>query len=306
MDLTQATVAVTGASGFLGRAIVESLHQSKTSTIRGVVRNPQKAAPILDPIGAETRVADLGDRDALRAAFEGADVVVSNAALFAMQKMSKKFWEENRSANVEGTENVLHAAAEAGVKRLILISTFGVYRWSIFRRLSEDSPQLNGERREGGAYRATKQLAEARAWELGSELGLEITSIRPSGIYGPHDPNFMKTVKSLSKAPIFPALGVTLPLVYVGDVADAVVSGIRNDETVGKAYNTCGGRGSPGRFLSEYKRVAGRFFPILIPLPLFVGVFVDSGAAERDLGFKNRSFEAGLRESFQRDRDLLR
>ena len=117
MNLSGATVAVTGATGFLGRYVVDALLRRGTRVI-GVVRNPERV-PELAARGVEMRKADLGDMSQLSAGFRGADVVVSNAALFSVRNFN---WDEHIRTNVEGTRNVFDAVAAAGVRPVVHVS----------------------------------------------------------------------------------------------------------------------------------------------------------------------------------------
>src|SRR5438093_1079855 len=123
MDLRGAAVAVTGATGFLGRYITDVL-LARGAHVIGVVRNPGRV-PELAARGVELRQADLAERDRLAQGFAGAQAVVSNAALFSLRNRS---WEDHHRANIQGTENVFGALADAGVKRVVHVSSVAVYR----------------------------------------------------------------------------------------------------------------------------------------------------------------------------------
>src|SRR5207249_1628422 len=118
MDLRGAAVAVTGATGFLGRYRVDVL-LARGAHVIGVVRNPGRV-PELAARGVELRLADLAERDRLARGFAGAQAVVSNAALFSLRNRS---WEDHHRANIQGTENVFGALADAGVKRVVHVSS---------------------------------------------------------------------------------------------------------------------------------------------------------------------------------------
>jgi nucleoside-diphosphate-sugar epimerase len=296
MDVQGKRIAVTGASGMLGVYIARAL-LSAGARVRGVVRNPKKAAFLADE-GVEFASADLMDRGALTEAFRGCDAAVSNAALYSVTNLR---WKDNYEANKEGTENVYEALGAAGVKRAVQISTFGVYRWFPRPRVFDDSsPVLDGKKRQGGAYRATKQLSEALAFELGQRHGIAVTAVRPAGIYGARDSNLVPHLRRLMRSPVVPAPRLHFPFVYAGDVADAVVGALRNDASAGRAYLIAGRDDTVESFLRAWKDVSGSR-AALLPIPLGAGFRVDTSLAEREIGFKNRSYEAGLRETFEAD-----
>jgi len=298
MQLRGAKIAVTGATGMLGVYIVRALIK-KGAKVIGVVRNPGKAE-FLRGEGVEFRQADLMNAAALTQAFAGADALVSNAALYQLTNLD---WNQNYAANKTGTENVYQAAAKAGVKRAIQISTVGLYRFGLFKDIDEASPQVDGEAREGGAYRATKQLSEALTWKLCAQNGIRLTALRPSGIYGARDTNLMPYFKIAMKLPLLPMPGLSWPLVYAGDVADAVVAALENENSVGEAYNTTGDTRDFADFLAAWREAAGKGARV-VKLPLGLGVKFPSAKAERDLGFKNRGFVDALREIFAEDPSL--
>lgn len=290
--LENKTIAVTGASGMLGPYICRELLRCGAKVV-GVVRDPQKAA-FLAKEGVEFRRADLADRAALTAAFRGADAVVSNAAMYVMSKILFS-WDAHVAANVEGTRNVYEAMRAAGVNRAIQISTCGVYRIVPFRRYNADSPQVNGAKKQGGAYRASKQLSEQLAWDLSREYGIALTSLRPYGIYGARDTNTMPLLRMLMKIPLLPFPNLVIPLCYAGDVAIAVSGALANSAAVGKAYVTGGSDASLIDFARAAKQVWG-WGPKVLPITPRLGIYCDNSAAERDLGYKNRPFVEGLRE----------
>lgn len=297
MELQGKTVAVTGASGMIGVYICRSLLKAGAKVV-GVVRNPEKAA-FLAQEGVEFRRADLADVAALTTAFSGCDAVVANAAMYVVQK-SMHAWAEHERANLDGTRNVYEAAHQAGVKRVVQISTFGIYRWSVLRVLNEESPQLNGARRQGGPYRATKQTSEALAWELSRRYQLDTTALRPTAVYGARDYNFMRPVYKLLALPVLPMPSVSFPIVYAGDVADAVVGALRNDASIGQAYNVGGENIQVAEFMKALREVVPSA-PRVMAVPLPVGVKIDNSKAARDIGFRNRPFVEALREVVAED-----
>jgi len=296
MDLSNKTVAVTGASGMLGAYLCRALLQAGAHVV-GVVRTPQKAR-FLEREGVEFRKADLMDRAALTQAFRGADAVVSNAALYNVLNHS---WADNFRANKEGTENVYESVAAAGVKRVVHISTFGVYRWRLGGPAFDDaSPVLDGQRKQGGAYRATKQMSEALAFELSRKHGLETTALRPAGIYGARDSNMVPYLRMWFRLPLVLVPTFRFPFAYAGDIANSVVGALQNDASAGKAYITAGANTSIYDFAKAWREAAGAR-NWLVPIPMGTGVRVDCSKAEREIGFKNTPFVQGLRETFEAD-----
>ncbi|MDX5385556.1 MAG: SDR family NAD(P)-dependent oxidoreductase [Marinobacter sp.] len=292
MNLKGKTVAVTGASGMIGVYLCRSLLAAGAHVV-GVVRNPAKAAFLADE-GVEFRRADLTDAAALEAAFRGCHAVISNAAMYVATK-GFSAWHAHEKANVEGTRNVFEAAHRAGVKRIVHVSTFGIYRWSITRPMDENWPQLDGKNRKGGTYRATKQISEDIAWQLARELDLQLTTVRPSGVYGARDPNTMELVYKALRLPVLVMPSIGFPLVYAGDVADATVQAVANDGAINQAYNLGGEGHQLSTFLRAVVRARGKG-PRIASLPLPIKIRTDNSKAERELGFRNRPFDEALKQ----------
>lgn len=261
--------------------------------MRGVVRSPEKGA-WLEKKGVTLVKADLMDEAALTEAFKGVDVVISNAALFTVKRVS---WEDFYLPNKTGTINVYNAIKAAGVSRVIQISTIGVYRPKLTGTLTEDSPRLKErDRRLNWNYAVTKAMSEDIAWALSKEHNLDLTVIRPGPIYGPRDRNMVPVFERLMKWPVMLAPSFGIPAVHVADVAEAVVNSAGNDQTIGAAYNTAGTPVSIRQFMKTWKQVTGTG-PKLLPFWVPMKLSVDISAAQRDLGFKNRSLNDGLKET---------
>lgn len=292
MDLKNKTIAVTGASGMIGAYICRSLMRSG-ATVIGVVRNPQKAE-FLTEEGVVFRKADLMDVVSLEKAFEGCDAVVSNAAMFVFDNRMNA-WDAHEKANTEGTRNVFDAAYAASVKRIIQISTFGIYKLSLFKTVTEESPQLDGYKRKGGAYRATKQISEVLAWELAKKYGMSLTTLRPSIVFGARDKNFLAKIYKWLSRPLVVIPSVSLPLVFAGDVADSVAAALSNDCSIDESYNVCGDSRQLADFISVLQDMLPRK-PVSMMCRLPFSVKADSSKAERDLQFKSRPFRSSLRE----------
>ncbi len=288
-------VALTGATGFLGSHIAEALLASGHA-VRGIARSPEKGAWLAER-GVELARADLGEPEALARGLEGADALIANAAMGSFQGTL----EDQLRVNVQGTENLLGAAAAAGVRRVVLISTTAVYRTRLGRWMGEDAERYGLERRwfnwsdatTDWRYALSKSRAEASAWRLAGERGLALTALRPGPIYGPRDPKFTARLLAGLRRPLRLAPTVRVPLVHAADVAAAAAAALERPETAGGAYNLSG---PPVSLLEVMRTLRGlRGDPAaLIPLPVPIWIGYDTAAAERDLGFHSRPLEEGL------------
>jgi nucleoside-diphosphate-sugar epimerase len=295
MELGGATVAVTGATGFLGRYIVDVLF-ARGARVVGVVRNPERV-PSLAARGVEFRRADLADRAALARGFAGVDALVSNAALFSLRNLN---WDEHQRSNVAGTRNVFEAASDAGVRRIVHVSSVAVYgTWP--GRFNEDSPQLGeGSRRTPvSAYPISKAVSEQLAWRLAAELGQALTCVRPCSIYGAFAPNFTAVFRWLAGWPVTVMPAFThVPLVYAGDVAEGIARALERPVSIGKAYNLTGDDRTFWDFCRAWRDAGGRTARLVLPLPAPFAQRYDASRARADLEWRNRPFVDALRETF--------
>ncbi len=299
MDLRKVTIAVTGATGFLGRYLVDTLRRRGARVI-GVVRNRARVPELAKTI--ELRQADLCDPDSLARGFEGADGVVSNAALLSLWPRS---WRTYLRANVEGTTNVYRALAASGVARVVQISSVGVYRGHD-PPVSEDHPTFDEATRGNhlNAYSLSKALSERAAWRMAEEHDISITVLRPSGIYGAFDSTFTAVHKRLIGAfpiTLYPCW-MRLCLVYAADVAEAAALSFEQSISVGRSYNVTGEDRSIWEFANAWKRAGGRSALIRIPLPIAYRRRYNSNRIRRELGWESRSYEDGIRELLERER----
>jgi len=301
MDLSGRTIAVTGATGFLGSHIAEVL-VARGARVRGVVRSPEKGRWMAERWGVELVSGDILRPDSLARAFEGCDAVVANAAL-AVRGVNPA-WEDFERANVGGCANQLFGAAQASIRRVVLISTVGVYAVRPFVRMTEDHPQLGNLRQARWSlsslttnpkYMLSKRLGELRAWEVAGAQGLALTALRPGPIYGSRDVKFTARYREQVRRALVPAPTVRVPHVHAADVALAVAGALENEASAGRAYNVAGDSVSPYRALTAMKAQVGG--GLLIPIPLPFWVAYDDSAAARDLGFRSRSVEDGMAEA---------
>lgn len=295
------TVCVTGLTGFLGAHIGMALLDQGLA-VRGVVRTPSKGAWLAER-GVTFAAAELSDVDALTAGFQGADVVVANAALSVRDR--KPPLQEYLDANLTGTETVLRAAARAGVRRVVYISSTAVYRVRLGQVMGEDAEQVTQRTATRSLSRVTtnwryalsKQLGEARAWALARELDLELTTLRPGPIYGSRDHKVTAGYRAKLQKRVLLVPTVRLPHVHAGDVAQAVCGAIDNRGSIGRAYNTAGNSVSLLRILRAARSALGSN-TALVPLWVPLGAEFSDARAEAELGYRSRPVEEGMVEAF--------
>lgn len=167
------TVLVTGATGFLGRAIAESLAESGRR-VRALVRS-NAAAGAVEALGAQPVFGDLLDRSALDAALAGCDVVYHAAGVnsFCLPDPTPLF-----EVNVAGSRSLARAAAAAGVRRF-------VYTSSAATMDAVRSTGARGERRYLSRYAESKAKAERAVLEVSGDTGLEVICVNPASVQGP-------------------------------------------------------------------------------------------------------------------------
>lgn len=213
-------VVVTGGTGFLGAYIIRELVQ-KGYSVRALKRSNSIPSFIEPEIfsSVEWVDGDILDVISLEEAFEGADAVIHSAAVVSYHSKDR---EELYKVNVEGTANVVNMALEAGIKRLIYVSSVA----SIGR--SKEGDKVNEDRKwednnTNSHYAISKQMAEREMWR-GLAEGLEGVILNPSTILGYGDWNKSSSAIFKSVYNEFPyySNGVN-GFVDVEDVAKAAV-----------------------------------------------------------------------------------
>lgn len=197
-------IAITGATGFVGKATLDvALH--KAMKVRALTRRP--AAP---RDGVEWVSGALDNAASLDELVQGCDAVIHIAGLTNTPNVGRF-----EAANVTGTANMIASAKKAGVERFVFVSS-----------LSAREPDLS-------AYGTSK----ARAEKLVQDSGLNWTIVRPPGVYGPGDKDYLDLFKAakLGFVPV-PPEGAS-SLIHVEDLARLLIALVpANPKTKGQMY----------------------------------------------------------------------
>ena len=227
------TVLVTGAAGFVGQHVVHTL-RAQELPVRALVRDRARGSR-LATWGAELVEGDVTDPTSLRAALTGVDSVVH---LVSIIKGSRDDFEQ---VMAQGTRNLVAAAQEAGVRRIVLASALG----------------LDERTKDRVPYFAAK-------WEMERAVkasGLEYVIFRPSFIFG-KDGGVLPTFVRLARfAPVTPIVGPgtqRMQPIWVEDVAAYYARALDLPEAVGRTFDI-GGPDAPtwNEFWNRLKRVLG-------------------------------------------------
>ncbi|HLM28023.1 MAG TPA: NAD-dependent epimerase/dehydratase family protein [Thermoleophilaceae bacterium] len=315
---------VTGATGFIGAHVARKLLERGDQVV-ALVRSPDKASDLREQ-GAELIEGDLSNVDAIKRGAEGAEAVFHLGAIYKLG-IPKKDREGMIDTNVGGTERVLDAAHEAGVPRIVYVSTVNVFGNTGGRVVDET---YRRDESEGflSCYDETKYRSHTVAEERIAR-GYPIVMVQPGGVYGPNDHsevgNMIEQVRTGKlKAKAFPDMGIML--VYVEDVADGVLLAHDKGE-IGESYVLAGEKTTMGEIVDRAAELSGRKPPRLTmptlmikasaPLGPLVGpalgfppnlrelisasdgvtYWATDDKARRELGFQPRDMETGLRET---------
>jgi NADH dehydrogenase len=222
-------VTVTGASGFIGRYVVKRL--ATRGVVIAAVSRYAETAKFLRPMGDVGQIAtlraSLQDEAALAATVQGADSVVNLVGIlheFGVQRFD--------AVHHEGAARLARIARAAGVKRFVHVSALGA---------DPGSP---------AAYARSKAAGEAAVRAAFPEAVI----LRPSIVFGPEDKFFNRFAEMAQRLPALPLIGgggTRMQPVYVGDVADAIIRALEDEDAAGRTYELGGPRVYTFRELME-------------------------------------------------------
>ena len=243
MKLTDASVLVTGAGGFIGSHLVEAL-LARGCRVKALVRYDSKSSSgWLDQIPADARArlevcaGDLRDSVGVRKYVAGCDVVFHLGALIGIP-YSYVAPDAYVDVNVKGTLNVLQAARDHGVKKLIHTSTSEVYGTARFVPITEEHP-LQGQ----SPYSATKIGADQLAMSFYSSFGTPVAIARPFNTYGPRQstraiiPTIITQLAAGKKTIRLGSLHPTRDFNYVADTVSGFIALAESEAVLGQVIN---------------------------------------------------------------------
>ena len=319
-------IFITGATGFIGGHVAEKLHARGDSVV-ALVRSPEKAAKLRE-LGIELVEGDLSDTSAIRKGLEGADACIHAAAIYKVG-IPKKEQAAMHESNVHGTENVLDAAIDAGVSRIVYVSTVAVFG-NTKEQVVDETYQRDVSEGFLSCYDETKyrshQVAKDRIGK-----GAPIVIVQPGGVYGPGDHseigNFIEqTRKGKLRAKAFPELGFTL--VHVDDVATGILLALdkgeigesyvlggeiaRMDDVITKTAELSGKKPPKATLPVGLMKLSAPLGPVVGPVMGFPPNFSEAikssdgvtywakhDKAMRELGYSPRDFETGLKQTLE-------
>ncbi|HUU84907.1 MAG TPA: NAD-dependent epimerase/dehydratase family protein [Phycisphaerae bacterium] len=236
-EADQSVNLVTGGTGLLGSHIVEQLVR-RGHRVRALVRAGADVR-FLQSQGVELVEGDITNRASLDRTCRGVDRVFHSAARVGDWGP----WSEFVQITVGGTRNLVDAAAEAGVKRFLHISSISAYGHPDGEGLVlDESAPLGQKLHRWSYYSRAKVAAEEIVWEAHREGRIAVTVIRPSWLYGPRDrASIGRLIDSIRtrKVKLIGRGDNRLNVVHAANVAEGTVLAAFSDSAAGEAYNCC-------------------------------------------------------------------
>jgi nucleoside-diphosphate-sugar epimerase len=306
-------VFITGATGFVTGTVTLQL-LARGDEVRALVRDASRAQT-LARAGVDLFTGDLSDGGALHRGMAGVDAVVHGAAMYEVgippSRRAAMF-----AANVTGTEHVLEAALDAGVRRVAYISTVAVFGNTQGQVVDESYTRT-------GPYTSYYEETKVQAHEVAQQFaarGLPVSIAQPGGVYGPGDTSGMGRLMRdfvRGRLPFVPFPDTGLNFVHVEDVARGIVLVLDRGQ-VGQSYVLGGEIARVADAFAALARISGRDVPRLrLPYALLqLGALVRPGLrevvtsskgvtfwasdarAKNELGYSSRPLEAGLRDTY--------
>jgi len=236
-------ILVTGADGFIGSHLTESLVRKGHDVRAFVLYNSFNSWGWLDHCAPDVKgrfdvfAGDIRDPNGVREAMQGCDAVLHLAALIAIP-YSYHSPDTYVDTNVKGTLNVLQAARQLNVRRVIHTSTSEVYGTARYVPITEEHP-LQGQ----SPYSASKIAADQLAYSFFASFGLPVVIARPFNTYGPRQsaraviPTIITQVASGQRQIRLGATSPTRDFNFVHDTVDGFIAALDSNQGLGEVVN---------------------------------------------------------------------
>jgi len=302
-------ILLTGGHGFIGSRVTRAL-LSRGRTVRCLLREKSKTHRI-DDLSFERARGDVRDKTSLVEAMRGADACIHLASVSAWSDMRSDVLE---ATIVEGTKNLFDAAKEAGLRRVVYVSSVLAVNGSTEPRVFDEASKFELEG-TNLRYSLAKYAAERIAFAAAAG-GLETVIVNPGEVYGRDDHDFITAGTLRDILTSWPALACRggNPVCHVDDITDGVIAALEKGRS-GERYILGGDNLTVEETVRLTLDIAGKKAPVLkVPNGLVKGVvntmakiklptpvapevldyatrywFVDSSKAKRELGYRPRS-----------------
>ena len=236
-------ILITGADGFIGSHLTEALVLAGYDVRAFVLYNSFNSWGWLDQCHPKVKgnfevfSGDVRDPNGVRAAMKGCDVVLHLAALIAIP-YSYHSPDTYVDTNIKGTLNIVQAARDLGVTKVIHTSTSEVYGTAQFVPITEEHP-LQGQ----SPYSASKIGADQIAMSFYSSFGTPVSIIRPFNTYGPRQsaraviPTIITQIANGQRQIKLGSIHPTRDFNYVGDTVSGFMAALKTDRGIGQVIN---------------------------------------------------------------------
>jgi nucleoside-diphosphate-sugar epimerase len=249
VSYTGRKILVTGGTGFIGSRLAERLALEEHAKVRVLVHDWRKAVWV-SRADVELVQGDVRDPDSLAQAMQGCEIVFHCIGVGGTRDVCM-------SVNVEGTRNVLECAADAGVERVVYLSSIAVHGPSP----PDNADEQDEFRLTGSPYGDSKVAAEEVVWQFWEQQRLPLVVIRPTFVWGPRSANFtIGPVERMKAGRWFLVDGGqgTCHAVYIDNLVDALLLAGVKDEAVGQAFLITDGQPCTwAEFFGHYARMLG-------------------------------------------------
>ena len=236
-------ILVTGADGFIGSHLTEALVRTGYDVKAFVLYNSFNSWGWLDHCSSDLQgkfevfVGDIRDPHGVKEAMKDCEAVLHLAALIAIP-YSYHSPDTYVDTNVKGTLNVLQAARDLGVRRVVHTSTSEVYGTARFVPITEEHP-LQGQ----SPYSATKIAADQLAYSFYSSFNLPVVTVRPFNTYGPRQsaraviPTIITQIANGKKQMKLGAVSPTRDFSFVKDTVAGFIAALDSEKGCGEVIN---------------------------------------------------------------------